>query len=454
MFTKVKETIKQHKLIHTGDRILVALSGGADSVCLLDCLHKLSGDLGISVFAAHVHHGLRGKDADDDEAFVRKFCGDRNIPLYVRHFDIRALAAETKTGLEEAGRNARYSYFKELRDKYGFDKIATAHHSGDNVETVLMRLMRGTGPLGLGGIPYVNQDIIRPLLDVSRQDVEDYCKIQHLSFRTDLTNFETDYTRNKVRHELIPLIEEKFNPDFKKSFQEQIRLYAACGAYIKEEAEKVMQAEKHSTLHGVCFSCHSLLKYDHFLVSTVLHKVLQQFIGGRDATTDHINSVMAMLEQEKSSVSLPGHVIAEVCHGWLYIRRDLSIKTFSYPLSEHVFIEETGQIVTMCDAESVPDKGNVCAVYLDKQKLAGKKLMLRSRCDGDVFHPVGMEGRKKLHDFFVDKKVPYFMRDSIPILTADDEIVWIAGHRADRRFIATSETNAIVCVKLHKGEQL
>ncbi len=454
MFTKVQKTIKQHNLIHTGDRILVALSGGADSVCLLDCLQKLSDELGISFSAAHVHHGLRGQDADDDELFVRRLCNERNIPLYVKRVDVRALAAETKTGLEEAGRNARYAFFKELKDEHGFTKIATAHHSGDNIETVLMRLMRGTGPLGLGGIPYVNQEVIRPLLDVSRQDIEDYCKAQNLSFRTDLSNFETNYTRNKVRHELIPFMEEKFNPDFKNSFQEQIRLYAACGAYIKDETEKVMQKEMHSTLQGVCFSCQSLLAYNEFLVSTVLHKVLQQYAGGHSITADHINSIMAMLGQGKCSVSLPDDMVAEVCHGWLYIRRNLPAKTFSYPLFESAFIKETGQTVTICDVEYMPGKGNACTVYLDKQKLAGKKLMLRSRCDGDVFYPVGMDGRKKLHDFFVDKKIPYFLRDTVPILTADDEVVWIAGYRADRRFIATKETDAIVCVKIHKGEQL
>lgn len=453
MFTKVQKTIKQHNLIHTGDRILVALSGGADSVCLLDCLQKLSDELGISLSVAHVHHGLRGQDADDDELFVQRLCGERDIPLYVKRVDVRALAAETKTGLEEAGRNARYTFFKELKEEYGFDKVATAHHSGDNIETVLMRLMRGTGPLGLGGIPYVNQNIIRPLLDVSRQEIEDYCKAQNLSFRTDLSNFETNYTRNKVRHELIPLIEEKFNPEFKNSFGEQIRLYASCGAYIKDEAEKLMQKEMHSALHGVCFSCQSLLTYNEFLLSTMLHEVLQQHAGGHSITANHINSIMAMLRQEKCSVSLPDDMIAEVCHGWLYIRRNIPVKAFSYSLTESCFIKEIGQYVTVCDATCIPNKGNVCTAYFDKKKLNGKKLMLRSRCDGDAFYPVGMDGRKKLHDFFVDKKVPYFLRNTVPILTADDEIVWIAGYRADRRFIATKDTDAIVCVKIHKGEQ-
>ncbi len=452
--TNVKETLKRHHLVLSGDRILVGLSGGADSVCLIDCLLALSEELNISVSAAHVNHGLRGQDADEDEAFVRKFCQERKVSLFVHRADVRALAKDMKTGLEEAGRNVRYAFFRELQEKYGFHKIATAHHADDNVETVLMRLMRGTGPLGLGGILHCNGDVIRPLLDVSREDVEAYCKARNLSYRTDLSNYETNYTRNRIRHELIPYIEEQFIPSFRQSFQGQIELYAACGAYIKDEAEKLFQAEKKFVPEGFGFSCRSLLTHAEFLVGMMLYRLMQQLAGRQEISSHHVNAVMEILHKQKGAVSLPGNVVAEICHGNLYVRRIVPDCSYSYEWNPEVFISETGQTVTFVEVQEMPEKQRNDIIYLDMQKLAGKKLVIRSRKEGDVFYPLGMEGRKKLQDFFVDQKLPYFLRDQVPILTVDNEIAWVAGYRGDRRFTATKETSTILCVTLHKGEQI
>jgi len=453
MLEKVKKTILEHKLITQGDKVLVALSGGADSVCLLVCLLALADALNLSVSAAHVNHGLRGQDADRDEEFVRSLCDERGVPLYVHRADVSQVAKERKVGLEEAGRYVRYSFFDDLMKEHGFDKIATAHHAGDAIETVLMRLMRGTGILGLAGIPYQNGAVIRPLLDTTRQEIEAFLEKQNLSYRTDLSNYETNFTRNRVRHELIPLIEEKFNPGFARSFQEQIGLYADCSAYIQEEAEKLFVRTATFVPGGYGFACQKLLNENEFVVSTMLHLKATKVTGG-EVSGQHIRRVMDILKAQSGAVTLPKEGLAEVCHGVLYIRNDISVKAFAYTFETKVFIPEADCYITVKEKAEKPQKRGRNVACLDAEKLKGKKLMVRNRAAGDAFYPTGMEGKKKLQDFFVDQKVPYFMRDRIPILTADDEIVWIAGYRPDRRFAATDETSAVICVEIHKGEQL
>ncbi len=432
--------------------MLVALSGGADSVCLLVCLLALADDYNLSVSAAHVNHGLRGQDADSDEAFVRSLCKVRGVPLYVHRADVSLIAKQEKIGLEEAGRYVRYHFFDELKQEYGFDKIATAHHTGDNVETVLMRLMRGTGIQGLAGIPHQNGVVIRPLLDTTRQEIEAFLEEQNLSYRTDFSNFETNFTRNRVRHELLPFIEEKFNPGFVRTFQEQIGLYSECNAYIQEEAEKLFERTATFVPGGYGFSCKKLLRENAFIVSTMLHLKATKLTKG-EVSGQHIRRVMENLKAQSGAVSLPDETVAEICHDVLYIRKKTDVKAFAYKLASEMFIPEAECRITVTEMKGSSKKRGKQVVCLDADKLKGKNLVVRSRAEGDVFYPTGMEGKKKLQDFFVDQKVPYFMRDRIPILAADDEVVWVVGYRPDRRFTATDETCAVICVEIHKGER-
>lgn len=455
MLQQVKKTILEHNLLQPGDRVLVALSGGADSVCLLDCLLCLAEELNIKVFAAHVNHCLRGEEADDDEAFVRELCQLCDVPLFTCTKDVHALAAVKKIGTEAAGRLVRYEFFESVLQENGLHKIATAHHANDTVETVLMRLLRGTGPLGLSGIPYQNGRVIRPLLDVTRIEIEAYLEEKRLSFRTDRTNFEALYTRNRIRHELIPFLEKEFNPNFQKNFREQIRLYSANSAYIKKEAETLFSrlAKQISAGHG--FSCEALLLEDVFLVSVMLHQAIMQLTDTREILQHHIDAVISIVQKGSGAVSLPGNVVAEICHGVLYLRKDTEKVTFCYliePGSE-IYLEEIEATITCYKANAVPEKHDSNTICLDVEKVNGKKLTVRSRTEGDFFYPIGMEGRKKLQDFFVDQKIPYFLRDSIPIVTVNDEVAWVAGYRGDRRFVASKDNNASLCVKLHRGKK-
>ncbi len=453
---QARETLRTHKMITAGDRVLTALSGGADSVCLLHVLLTLSKQFDFSVCAAHLHHGLRGDEADDDEAFVRSLCASLHVPLFVRHCDIRALAESTGTGLEEAGRHARYTFFQTLLEQEGLDKIATAHHAGDNIETVLMRLIRGTGPAGLAGIPYRNGVVIRPFLDVTRRDIEAYLTQHGLAFRTDSTNSSTDFTRNRIRHQLVPMLERDFNPGFQRNFQEQIRLYADCAAYIEAEAESRLQSLAMPVPGGYGFDCDALLDEPPFLVSTLLHRVIGLLSAERETGMKTVRAVEAILRRRQGQVSLTKSLTAQICHGRLYIRHPSEPVAFCHSVRPEgeLIIPETGGVIRFIMVNAVPAHPAADTAYLDADRLAGRQLAVRSRRPGDFFYPVGMTGKKTIKEFFIDNKIPQFLRDSVPLLTADEDIVWVASLRADARYAASKGQNKALCVTYIRGEQI
>ncbi len=436
---RVKQTIEKHKLITEGDRILVALSGGADSVCLLHVLCTLSKEYGFSVCAAHVNHGLRGAESDGDETFVCDLCKQLEIPLYVTREDVKGYAELYDMSVELAGREVRYAYFNDLLCQYGLSKIATAHHADDNIETVLMRLMRGTGVAGLAGIPYQNGAVIRPLLDVSRKEVEAYITEQKLSYRSDSSNESTEFTRNRIRHDLLPLIESEFNPNFRQNFASQIRLYAQCAAYLDGKVAKLRERLEETLSVGVCYDCDALLKEDSFLVSSLYHEVIESLSEEKETGLLAVRAVEEIVAKKQGKVTLSKCLVAEICHGKLYIRREEGA-----PMPYFCELTEAEESFSVTYHVAVPEKPAKYELYLDAEKLAGKKLIIRSRKAGDAFYPVGMEGKKTIQDFFVDNKVPRFLRDSIPLLVADEDIIWVAGMRADKRYLASvGDKNAL-----------
>lgn len=449
----VQLTIETQKLLQPGEGVLVGLSGGADSVCLLSALLQLRDRYSVTVYAAHLHHGLRGSEADADEAFVRNLCKEKDVPLFVRHADIRTEAQKAKIGLEEAGRKARYLFFEEIRTVHGLQKIATAHHADDNIETVLMRFLRGTGPLGLGGIPYQNGVVIRPLLDVSRADIEGYLQEQRLTYRTDSTNFETEFTRNRIRHRLIPMLEQDYNPNFRHTLKKQIQLYAVAASFLHDETERHVQELAQKTNHGYCLDCKRLLAQPEYIINSVLHRLITSLAAEACGMTA-VDSAKAVLQSGHGSADLSKQLVATACYGSLYIRKKTENKPFAYPiLPQGSFtIPETGQRLTFTHVAAVPAHPAADCAYIKPDMLRGKTVYVRSRKEGDVFYPTGMKGKKTIKKFFTDAKIPQFMRDTIPLLTVGDtEIIWIAGQRVDRRF-AAEEGAAALCVKFYEGD--
>ena len=217
MLDKVVEAIKRYKLIENGDKIVTGVSGGPDSVCLLHVLHVLAGKMNIKVFAIHINHMLRGSESDADEAFTREICSKMGINLRSLAFDINEVSRKERISLEEAGRETRYREFQRFADEIGAARIAVAHNKNDQAETILMNLFRGTGLQGLTGMDYIRGRIIRPLLSITRHEIERYCEENSLGYRIDSSNLKGDFTRNRIRLELIPEINKSFGTDLTES---------------------------------------------------------------------------------------------------------------------------------------------------------------------------------------------------------------------------------------------
>ena len=214
MKQKVKETIKKYNLINSGDRIVLGVSGGPDSIAMLDILRQLRDEIKFEIYVVHINHNIRGKDADEDEEYVKKYCENYNIKCFSKKIDVPTIAQNEKIGTEEAVRKVRYEYFDEILQKTNSNKIGIAHNKNDKVETIIMHLLRGSGVSGLRGIEPIRENkFIKPLIECDRQEIEKYCKENNLQPRIDKTNFENEYTRNKIRNIVIPYIKEQFNPN-------------------------------------------------------------------------------------------------------------------------------------------------------------------------------------------------------------------------------------------------
>ena len=250
---KVIETIKKHKQIETGDKVIVAVSGGPDSICLLNILKNLEQQLKIEIFVAHINHGLR-ENAKQDEQYVKEYCEKNKIEYFVKHANVKEFSKLKKIGTEEAGRIIRYEFFEEVRNKIKGNKIAVAHNLNDNAETILMNILRGTGTEGLKGIEPTRENLIRPLIETTREEIENYCKKHNLNPRQDETNLENIYTRNKIRNQLIPYLQKEFNPNILEGLNRLSLIAKEESKYLKEIAEQeynniiIEQAKEKTTL--------------------------------------------------------------------------------------------------------------------------------------------------------------------------------------------------------------
>ncbi len=421
------ETVKSHNLIKKGDRVLVALSGGSDSVALLHMLCDISESCGFTVAAAHINHQLRDT-ADRDMNFCKKLCEDLGIPLKILTADIRTGAKASGMSEELYARGVRYDFFKSL----GYDKIATAHNKNDNAETILFNFMRGASLGGLCGIPYMRGNIIRPLLDIKKSDITAFCEEKGYEFMTDETNLSEIYTRNKIRLSLIPQIERNFNENFVNTVTANSETLSCDEDFLSREAEKIYKGE-------------ILSEFAKTMHPAILSRLIQLFYKEQAGTFQNLSvtfvkSIILLLQKNKtgSKTDLPNGFTAYISYGRLFIEKKAETPAFRYKILPNtpIFISEIKKTVTLL----ADKKGKI--FLPDESGLA-----IRNRRDGDIFYPAGMSGKKRLSDYFTDKKIPQKMRDEIPILTKNNEIVSIIGYRDDRRFKDASQTSYSVLIK-------
>ncbi|SMC28981.1 tRNA(Ile)-lysidine synthase [Clostridium acidisoli DSM 12555] len=460
MLHKVLRTIRENAMFNEGDKVIVAVSGGPDSICLLRVLYELKDKLKIELAVAHLNHNIRGKAADEDAEYVRQFCLNLKIDFFIKKVDVNGLSREKGISSEMAGREARYKFFNDLKQQINADKIAIAHNANDQAETVLMRIMRGTGIEGLVGIRPVRDNIyVRPLIKVKRDDIEDYCRKNELNPRIDKTNLENIYRRNKIRLELIPYIKENFNSDIIMTLNrlsDTLKIDYEYMESISLEKYKLYCKEKQKK---VTISKEAFLEHE-AIVTRIIRKALSYITGSTyNFEKKHILDIIkAQKGKTGTFVSLPQNI--EVCNNY----GDLSIynntcKTkkdiLEYELDYHkINVVGKNKIIFRIieNNQMMNFHENKFTRYFSYDDIKGK-VTLRYRKNGDRFNPIGINGTKKLKDIFIDMKIERDLRDKIPLICFDNEIAWIVGHKMSNKFTIKENTRQILEIK-YEGEEV
>lgn len=428
-------TIRERKLISYGDKIVVGLSGGADSVALLMALNALRDRYSLTLVACHVNHKIRHESAECDQRFVEELCASMHIECHVKEAYVEELAKEWGVGTEEAGRKVRYDFFNEIAGENG--KIATAHHMNDNVETVLMRFMRGTGLHGLSGIPYKRDNIIRPLLDVSRKEIENFLAEHKCPYVTDETNFEAIYTRNKIRLNLIPEIQREFNSNFVKTLSNNISVYQEEDDFMNQSARKIIDKYfSFDALEGTEEASiqikKDVFKKEHIAVikRSLLMTVKESF--GVDLNSDGINHIIELgneiLHKNGKSFHLGNDLIVSSRDDNLIIMKDFKVlknlSVYEVPFTSNGIIELKGLKIKyerVYDADVVNNEN----VFYLPIKWFDSTLRFRTRRDGDIVS-ITPYMNKKLKKLFIDKKIPSYQKDNYWLLVSgENTVLWV-----------------------------
>ncbi|SHH42628.1 tRNA(Ile)-lysidine synthase [Caloranaerobacter azorensis DSM 13643] len=465
MKEKVIDTIIRNNLIEKGDNVVVGVSGGPDSMALLYVLREAKERIDFNLYIAHINHGVRGKEADEDEEYVRRVSNELRIPFYSIKVDMSKYAKENRLSEEEAGREIRYNFFRQVLSQLGNGKIAVAHNKNDQAETLVMRFIRGTGLDGLKGMDYKNGDIIRPLLDVSRDEIEEYIKENNIEVRIDKTNFKPIYSRNKIRLELIPFIKENFNESFIDTIYRTSRLMAIDSDFLKKYAlEKYEQMVYKETKDKIIIDREEFSKQHDSIKSRILRMAIERLLGHiKGIEEKHIYDAINLILKNSTGkrINLPKNIQISIGYGHFTVEKvDLKEKIVDYKYM--IGIESTTQIDELkCEIiteilnvnEVDVKKNNRFIKYFDYDKIYGN-LYIRNRRPGDRFSPLGMKGKKKLKDFFIDLKIPRDMRDRIPLLVDDCNIIWVVGYRISEIYKIKPETKRVLKIQIKSKEDL
>ncbi|MBQ0000956.1 MAG: tRNA lysidine(34) synthetase TilS [Clostridiales bacterium] len=446
-------------MIHPGDEILVGLSGGADSIALTDLLIRLGKEWKLTIHAVHVNHGIRGEEAMRDELFCRDFCAERGVQFHLFSYSVPELAVSAKEGVEETGRKCRKKAFQSVREELKGDRvrIALAHNENDVAETVLHHLARGTGLRGMAGILPVSGDIIRPILCLTRKEVEAYCLERGLSYVTDSTNLEDHYTRNRIRHQILPLLEQEVNPKVIIHLAETALQAAEAENYLREQAARLLEKQKKEE-NSILF-LEAFRMEPEILQRYAVLDAMELLSGERkDLGAGHVKDILHLWEKETSSeVHLPYGLKAKKVYGGLLLEKKSGNSSAYKNLQQEVPLEK-GEVLWGNGAfytDIFPWNGEEIAEkkytkWFDYDKIKGS-LVIRTRKEGDHLTMNQAGQTKKLNRYFIDAKVPLAERDRVPLLALDTEILWVTGGRISEKYKIDSSTKKVLQI-MYKGE--
>ena len=468
---RIEKFIQKYHMLTCGDRVIAGVSGGADSVCLFLMLLELRKKIGFDLIAVHVHHGLRGEAADQDQQFVEALCEQHRIPLEIFRVNLESIAKKRKQSLEEAGRMVRREAFDSVCKKYGGNKIALAHHQNDNAETLLWNLSRGTGLDGLGGIRPVNGKFIRPLLCMNRKEIEEYLAKRKQSYCIDETNAGTDYTRNKLRHLVLPILEEQVNSAAVRHMNETMEQIWELQEYMQEQVEAAYQECVQEHFEKACWIQIQQKFFETFpelIKKMVIRKGMEQ-VGGkkRDLSHKHVDVMMELMNKQVGrTLDLPYEMHAKRNYEGIRLEKQ---RTYSFGE------EKKAEIMQECMAElNIPgetiladrnlklrckilEKPKNLSIKDIPQKIYTKwfdygiiksSLYIRTRQAGDTIVIDEKGHQKKLKNWFVDEKIPKEVRDSQLLLAENNEILWVLGHRMSQAYQVKQSTKWILQIEV------
>ena len=462
MLKKVEEYVIENKLIKAKDKILVALSGGPDSVCLLHILYKLKGVLDIEIGAIHINHLLRGEESEGDERYIKDLCDKLGIKYYVKRIDIEYIANSTGVSLEVAGRNERYKAFEEIRNEYNYNKVAVAHNANDQAETVLMRMMRGTGLEGLTGIKAKRKDgIIRPILCLNRYEIEKYCEDNELKPRIDASNYERVYSRNKVRLDILPYMKENFNKDIIETLNRMVLLLQKDNEFIEEYSKKCYDIYC-SKKNDAIIIRKEIFKDELEAINTRVVKMAFKKVSKSDQNFEmkHIYKIIELSNGETGKqISLTNNIVCENIYGDVLLSlkdnnkktcKDKFISINKEKISDNIEFENYIVKFNVIDSQKkIEFSKDDLIKFFDYDKIK-KEIIIRNRRDGDKIIPLGMNGSKKIKDIFIDLKIPREERGNIPIVCFDDKIAWVVGLKTSQEYKVTNSTKKILKIMFDK----
>lgn len=455
VFEKVLSTINKYNLIESGDKIVIGISGGPDSVCLLHILNRLKEKLDIELYAAHLNHQIRGIEAQKDALYVSEICNKMGITYFLKSIDVPKYCEDNGLSIEEGARKLRYEMFDEIKQKTKSNKIAIGHNLNDQAETVLMRIMRGTGLQGLRGIEYIRENgIIRPLLDIERKDIEKYCEEHNLNPRIDESNLENIYTRNKIRLELIPYMTDNFNTNLIESIVRMSHNLRSDSDYIESEAGSKFKDICKVTSDAVNIRVDDFIKLHNAIKVRILRKGIKTILGDTNFIDQkHIEDIMEFESESKidKMLTLPRGV-------FVYRKKDCIILTttemviedidflYNIPNNGFVKIKEVNTIIetqTMTIDRYKNGKVDKMSKGFDLNKIKGG-IVIRSRQQGDKIKLAG--GTKKIKDLFIDLKIPREDRCKVPLIADEQGILQVGQYKSSENYKIDEKTEEVLKV--------
>ena len=449
-------TIRRYSMMETGDRVLCAVSGGPDSVALLHALWSVRDELGISLHVAHLNHCFRGAESDADAEYVRELASNIGLDCSVESIDVPELQKVLRLSTEEAARLVRYEFLERVASEVGASRIAVGHTADDQVETVLLNLLRGTGIDGLSGMPPVRGKIIRPLIEVRRSEVEAYVERHGLHPRIDATNLVAEYTRNRIRLDLLPLLRREYNPETDAAILRLAELARADAAYMNVEAEEAFNGSiTQRGADSLSLDANAVQSYPLALRRRIVREAVKAVRGEiADVGFIHIEELLRLLDAGTDfKYELPGGVFVQRTRAALVLSSSRPSELpiiYCYDLAvpgETVVPEIDVRIRTEITSQAVDHarpRGSM-EVVLDYEAISGK-LVVRSWRPGDRIRPLGLGGSKKVQDLFVDCKIPREARHRIPLIADDEKVIWVAGLALSEQAKVTDRTRKYLII--------